>query len=178
MNEPTMTPCTEVETPVGRVLLAASAQGLTHLLFADRDGTPLRAKHRPSSDGTAAATQHIETTRAQLDAYFAGRRRDFDVPIAASGTAFQRAVWDALVGIPYGELCSYGELARAIGRPRSVRAVGAANGANPISILVPCHRVVGQNLRLTGYGGGLDAKRWLLRREGIAVYGDSVERSA
>ena len=173
-----MIPCTEIDTPVGRVLLAASERGLTHLLFADSDGVPLRAKCRPDSDGSIAAAKHIDTTRAQLDAYFEGRRRHFDVPTAAVGTAFQRAVWDALVAIPYGELCSYGDLARAIGRPRSVRAVGAANGANPISILVPCHRVIGQNLRLTGYGGGLDAKRWLLQREGVAVDGERVRRSA
>jgi methylated-DNA-[protein]-cysteine S-methyltransferase len=168
------TRCTELDTPVGRILLAASAEGLTHLLFADADGVPLRAKHRPGSDGSSAAARHIEATCAQLSEYFDGRRTSFDVPMAAAGTAFQRAVWSALGRIPYGAVCSYGELARTLDRPRAVRAVGAANGANPISIVVPCHRVIGQNHRLTGYGGGLDAKRWLLRHEGVAVHGDHV----
>lgn len=168
-----MTPCTEIETPVGRVLLAASADGLTHLLFANPGGGPRRAG-RPSSDGSPEAAEHLRAAQAQLWEYLEGRRRTFDVPLAPRGTPFQRSVWMALGDIPYGALRSYGELARALGRPRAVRAVGAANGANPISIVVPCHRVVGHDRRLTGYAGGLEAKRWLLEREGVRVRGDVV----
>jgi methylated-DNA-[protein]-cysteine S-methyltransferase len=102
---------------------------------------------------------------AQLAEYFAGARRDFDVPLAPRGTGFQRLVWGELVKIPYGETRSYGDLARALGRPAASRAVGAANGRNPISILEPCHRVIAGSGALTGYAGGLAAKRWLLEHE-------------
>lgn len=102
---------------------------------------------------------------AQLAEYFDGARRDFDVPLAPRGTGFQRLVWRELAKIPYGETRSYGELARALGRPAASRAVGAANGRNPISILVPCHRVIAGSGALTGYAGGLAAKRWLLEHE-------------
>ena len=101
----------------------------------------------------------------QLAEYFAGERRDFDLPLAAPGTAFQKLVWDALVRIPFGEVRSYGELARTLGRPSGSRAVGAANGKNPIAIIVPCHRVIGANGTLTGYAGGLPTKQWLLEHE-------------
>ncbi|MCA9677318.1 MAG: methylated-DNA--[protein]-cysteine S-methyltransferase, partial [Myxococcales bacterium] len=103
--------------------------------------------------------------RAQLAAYLDGARRAFDVPLAPAGTPFQLAVWDALLAIPYGATESYGALARRLGRPHAARAVGAANGQNPISIIVPCHRVIGADGSLTGYGGGLPAKRWLLAHE-------------
>ncbi len=102
---------------------------------------------------------------AQLAEYFAGKRRDFDVPLAASGTGFQQRVWRELAKIPYGETRSYGELARALGSPTASRAVGAANGKNPISILVPCHRVIAGSGALTGYAGGVAAKKWLLEHE-------------
>jgi methylated-DNA-[protein]-cysteine S-methyltransferase len=102
---------------------------------------------------------------AQLDAYFAGRRRDFDVRLAPEGTPFQLRVWAALCEIPYGETISYAELARRIGNPNAVRAVGAANGRNPLPIVVPCHRVVGADGSLVGFGGGLDVKRALLDLE-------------
>lgn len=103
--------------------------------------------------------------REQLDEYFAGDRRDFSVALDPVGTAFQKRVWAALAAIPYGETTSYGTVAATIGSPSSSRAVGLANGQNPISIIVPCHRVVGSTGALTGYGGGLDAKRWLLAHE-------------
>ncbi len=103
--------------------------------------------------------------RRQLDAYFAGTRTTFDVPLAADGTAFQRTVWRALSAIGYGETISYGELARRIGAPNAVRAVGLANGRNPISIVVPCHRVIGADGSMTGYGGGLERKVFLLGLE-------------
>jgi methylated-DNA-[protein]-cysteine S-methyltransferase len=107
----------------------------------------------------------LARTAAQLAEYFAGERRDFDVPLAPRGTGFQQRVWRELGKIPYGETRSYGELARAIGRPAASRAIGAANGKNPISILVPCHRVIAGTGALTGYAGGLAAKRWLLEHE-------------
>ena len=106
--------------------------------------------------------------REQLDGYFAGRRQRFDLPLAPSGTAFQRKVLAALQAIPYGETRSYKEVAAAIGKPRAVRAVGAANGRNPIPIIIPCHRVIGSDGSLTGFGGGLAAKRALLALEGNA----------
>ena len=107
----------------------------------------------------------------QLDAYFAGRLRQFDLPLATGGTAFQQRVWRALRDIPYGETVSYGELARHIERPAAVRAVGAANGQNPISIVIPCHRVIGADGSLTGYGGGLERKRHLLDLEAEVTAG-------
>lgn len=109
----------------------------------------------------------------QLEQYFAGRRREFELVLAPRGTDFQLAVWRALSGIPFGETRSYSEIARAIDKPDAVRAVGAANGANPIPIIVPCHRVIGANGSLTGFGGGLDAKETLLRLEGISRYAPS-----
>ncbi|WP_295729631.1 methylated-DNA--[protein]-cysteine S-methyltransferase [uncultured Muribaculum sp.] len=108
----------------------------------------------------------VETAIRELDEYFAGERREFDVPLMWSGTGFQCRVWDALLSIPYGKTISYGEMARMLGRATAVRAVANANGANSISIFAPCHRVIGANGTLTGYGGGLDAKQWLLRLEG------------
>jgi len=170
-----MTKCTELASPVGTLLLAASANGLTHLLFADTCGQPLRAKSRPDSDGSAQSSRILEDTQSQLAEYFAGERRAFEVPLAAEGTEFQREVWHALTEISYGALSSYGALAHHIGRSRAVRAVGAANGANPISIIVPCHRVIGHNRRLTGYGGGLPAKRLLLELEGVGFNGDRID---
>lgn len=112
---------------------------------------------------------------AQLDEYFAGTRRVFDVPQRAAGTAFQREVWQALAAIPYGSTTTYSAVAHAMGRPRAVRAVARAIGANPLSVLVPCHRVIGSNGTLTGYAGGLPAKRWLLRHESAnANLGDNI----
>jgi methylated-DNA-[protein]-cysteine S-methyltransferase len=107
----------------------------------------------------------LERVAAQLREYFAGERREFDVELAAKGTPFQQRVWDSLMAIPYGELRSYGDVAKAIGRPAASRAVGAANGRNPIAIIVPCHRVIGASGNLTGYGGGLPTKKWLLEHE-------------
>ena len=107
--------------------------------------------------------------KKQLDEYFAGRRTRFDLPLAPCGTPFQLRAWRALQEIPYGVTCSYGEQARAMGQPRAVRAVGAANGHNPIPIVVPCHRVIGGDGRLTGYAGGLDIKKFLIELEGRHV---------
>jgi methylated-DNA-[protein]-cysteine S-methyltransferase len=118
----------------------------------------------PDPDWIESAQPFAEAVR-QLDAYFAGRLRQFDLPLAPKGTAFQQRVWQALLDIPYGETVSYGELARRISRPSAVRAVGAANGQNPLSIVIPCHRVIGSDGRLVGYGGGLPAKSALLALE-------------
>jgi methylated-DNA-[protein]-cysteine S-methyltransferase len=157
-----------MDSPVGTLLLVAREDGLTHLLFADT------TRMRPEGDGTRAAAGILAETERQLNEYFVGRRREFDVPLSSSGTDFQLAVWCGLRDIPFGETISYGELARRIGREKAVRAVGAANGANPISIIVPCHRVIGANRRLTGFGGGLPAKKTLLELEGGRLEGDRL----
>jgi methylated-DNA-[protein]-cysteine S-methyltransferase len=115
-----------------------------------------------------AERELADALRRRLDAYFAGERVLFDLPLAPVGTPFQLSVWNALLGIPYGETVSYAEIARRVGRPSAVRAVGAANGRNPIAILIPCHRVIGANGTLTGYGGGLDRKQALLELEAPA----------
>jgi methylated-DNA-[protein]-cysteine S-methyltransferase len=142
-------------SPIGPLFVEADDHGLTRLYT---DGHRFHASAAPD-DGRFAAVA------AQLDAYFAGELTRFDVALSARGTAFEQRVWDALVEIPYGETVSYGELARELGAPGAARAVGHANARNPISIIVPCHRVVGSTGRLTGYAGGLDAKRKLLDHE-------------
>lgn len=148
-----------VDSPLGRLLLAADDAGLTHL-----DLPHEKRPTVPRADWSRVPSR-FAAVRAQLAAYFAGQLTRFTVPLAPHGTEFQRAVWRALVAIPYAETTSYGALAQRIGRPRAMRAVGAANGTNPIAIIVPCHRVIGANGSLTGYGGGLPAKRWLLAHE-------------
>jgi methylated-DNA-[protein]-cysteine S-methyltransferase len=152
---------TTIDTPIGPLLATADAGGaLTGLSF---DRTPARGSGRDDA-AFAAVTE-------QLDAYFAGELRDFDLPLAAAGTAWQRDVWGALAEVPYGQTLSYGELARRLGRPSAARAVGAANGRNPLSIVVPCHRVIGASGALTGYGGGIPRKEWLLRHEAATAPG-------
>jgi methylated-DNA-[protein]-cysteine S-methyltransferase len=151
---------TSVASPVGPLRLIARDDGaLTHLLFVDD-----RLPALPPA-GLRADRAPFEDVIGQLEAYFAGARPAFDVPLAPAGTPFQRDAWMALRDIPYGHTRSYSEQAAALGRPRAIRAVGAANGRNPIAIVVPCHRVVGSRGSLTGYGGGLDRKRWLLAHE-------------
>lgn len=152
-----------VDSPVGRLRLIADDQGLTGLYFPD---------HRHVRNGEGREVERhpvLEQARKELGEYFAGQRVTFETPLAPAsirgGTEFQLQVWQALCAIPCGETRSYGDIARSIGRPRAVRAVGAANGLNPISIFVPCHRVIGGSGALTGYGGGLDVKRWLLAFE-------------
>jgi methylated-DNA-[protein]-cysteine S-methyltransferase len=148
-----------LDTPIGPLLLVADEQGLRHIDFPRADqGERIQAHWRRDRRFLAAAIE-------QLEAYFAGRLHDFDVALAARGTGFRKAVWNELVCIPYGETISYGELARRIGDPAASRAVGAANGANPLPIIVPCHRVIGSNGKLTGFGGGLPIKQWLLDHE-------------
>lgn len=146
-------------TPIGPLFLLGDMHGLIHV--------DLPQARRPIARDPAWRhdARAFDDVRGQFDAYFAGARTAFELPLSPRGTAFQRRVWDALCDIGYGETISYAELARRIGNPRAVRAVGLANGANPLSIVVPCHRVIGANGALTGYGGGLEAKRWLLDHE-------------
>ncbi|MEZ5461113.1 methylated-DNA--[protein]-cysteine S-methyltransferase [Dokdonella sp.] len=148
-----------IESPIGPILLAGDGHALQHvgLPEARRPFTiPAGWQHEPS--------RLAEPTR-QFAAYFRGELTDFDLPLNAAGTAFQKKVWNALIGIPYGTTISYAELARRIDNPKASRAVGLANGANPLAIIVPCHRVIGANGSMTGYGGGLGAKRFLLALE-------------
>jgi methylated-DNA-[protein]-cysteine S-methyltransferase len=146
-------------TPIGPLLLIGAAGALHAVgLPAGRDAV------EPEPDWIETATPFRQAVR-QLDAYFAGKLRQFDLPLAPQGTPFQQRVWRALIDIPYGETVSYGELARRIGRPAAVRAVGAANGQNPLAIVIPCHRVIGSDGRLVGYGGGLATKAALLELE-------------
>ena len=145
---------TWMESPVGRLLLAADEKGLRQLLF----------RGKPEKGWREDPEALAEPVR-QLRAYFAGELHNFDLPLAPEGTPFQLRVWRELRNIPYGQTISYGELARRIGSPNGSRAVGLANGANPISIVVPCHRVIGSNGKLTGYGGGLENKELLLALE-------------
>jgi methylated-DNA-[protein]-cysteine S-methyltransferase len=150
---------TTLDTPLGPVLVAADAAGLRHISFLA--GT---AALRPGPDWVRDAQPLAEAVR-QLRAYFAGTLRSFELPLAPRGTAFQQRVWAALRGIPYGETRTYGEVARQIGRPSASRAVGAANGRNPLPVVVPCHRVIGSTGHLTGFAGGLHLKEGLLALE-------------
>jgi len=147
---------TWMESPVGKLLLVADDEGLLETAFAEGRSAPVI----DPAWGSAGAALH-EPVR-QLQAFFAGELRDFDLPLKPRGTAFQQRVWELLREIPFGETISYGELARRVGNPAASRAVGLANGSNPIAIVIPCHRVIGSNGKLTGYGGGLENKRWLL----------------
>ena len=147
------------ETPIGELLLAGEAEALSMI------GFPKGAMRRDPEPDWIYNEAPFVTVREQLAEYFAGTRKTFDVPLRLSGTEFQVSVLEALQKIPYGETTSYGNVARQIGRPKAVRAVGAANGRNPIPIIVPCHRVIGSSGDLTGFGGGLDTKEKLLRLE-------------
>jgi methylated-DNA-[protein]-cysteine S-methyltransferase len=149
-----------VETPLGTLWLSAGADGLTGVTFA----RPAAGAHDGADDDDAGV---LSEAAAQLDAYFAGELRRFEVPLAPRGTAFQQSVWVAVARIPYGATASYGEVAATLRRPSACRAVGAANGRNPLPIVIPCHRVVGSAGALTGYGGGLERKRALLDLEAI-----------
>jgi methylated-DNA-[protein]-cysteine S-methyltransferase len=147
-----------LESPIGDLILTGHGGALTGLYVG----------RLPGSDALAEGDRDdraFESVRGQLTGYFAGERRSFDVPLDLRGTEFQRTVWDALLRVPFGETTTYGEIARRIGRPAAVRAVGAANGRNPVSIIVPCHRVVGSNGALVGYGWGVERKAFLLDHE-------------
>ena len=148
-----------MNSPVGLLLLAGDQQGLKLIGFEEG------SRQRRHEAGWVESPASFSKVRRQLAEYFAGTRQDFDLDLAPSGTEFQRQVYDELLRIPYGTTVSYAEVANRIGRPKAVRAVGAANGANPIPIVIPCHRVVGSDGSLTGFGGGLPVKRSLLALE-------------
>jgi methylated-DNA-[protein]-cysteine S-methyltransferase len=148
-----------IDSAIGGLLLSGDGTALRRLAFV-RDGLPA-----PEPEWRQDTTGSLDAVCRELDAYFAGRLTRFDTPVAPQGTPFQQRVWAALCEIPYGTTTSYSALARQIGAEKAVRAVGAANGANPIAIIVPCHRVIGANGSLTGFGGGLPVKRALLDLE-------------
>ena len=147
------------ETPIGELLLAGDADGLAMV------GFPQGSMRRDPEPDWIYNDKPLATARKQLGEYFSGKRKSFDLPLQFDGTEFQVSVLKALQDIPYGETVSYGEIARRIGKPKAVRAVGAANGRNPLPIVLPCHRVIGSSGDLTGFGGGLDTKEALLRLE-------------
>ena len=150
---------TTVDSPIGELLLVGDTEALRGLYM--QEGR----KPKRIAESWQRAGQPFDDVRRQLDEYFAGERVDFNLPLAAEGSEFERRVWRALQDIPYGETASYGAIAARIGHPGSARAVGLANGRNPISIVVPCHRVIGADGSLTGYGGGMERKRFLLELE-------------
>ncbi len=156
-----------IETPVGMVLLVSDADGAVRALdFADYEARMMRLLDRHAPDADLVEGRAPDAVRAAVEAYFAGDVAALDgLAIRTGGTAFQREVWAALRAIPPGETRTYGQQASAIGRPKAVRAVGLANGQNPIAVIVPCHRVIGANGALTGYAGGVERKKWLLAHE-------------
>lgn len=159
-------------SPVGKLTLVASDTALVAILWEhERERRVVLPTTIDASEGGTTTKAHpvLALTVVQVRAYFAGERTTFSLPLAPRGTDFQRAVWTALTTIPFGETRSYLQLATQLGNPAATRAVGAANGRNPISIVVPCHRVVGADGSLTGFAGGIEAKAWLLRREGHVV---------
>ena len=162
ISNPTISPTllyTTVESPIGELLLLGDGDAL-HGLYMQDGRKPVRIS--PSWQESA---EPFAGVREQLREYFAGQRTTFDIPLVMAGAQFERGVWRALQDIPYGETVSYGEIARRVGQPSAPRAVGLANGRNPIAVIVPCHRVIGADGTLTGYGGGLERKRLLLELE-------------
>lgn len=153
---------TFMDSPVGRLKLVAGDDGLAAILWPDDKPDRVRLGEMAEDAGHPVLVQ----TETELSDYFAGRRKVFTVPLAFKGTAFQKSVWQALLAIPFGETRTYGELATQLGNSGASRAVGAANGKNPISIMAPCHRVIGASGQLTGFAGGLETKAWLLTHEG------------
>src|SRR5262249_16780301 len=160
-----------LSTPIGTIVLLIDEQNVLRMLHWENghEGLQKILRRRYGVDRVRLVEGGgVSAVRASLEAYFAGELEAIDrIPVKTEGTTFQRQVWSALRAIPAGQTCSYSELAGRLSRPKAVRAVGLANGSNPIGIVVPCHRVIGSNGSLTGYGGGLDRKRWLLEHEGI-----------
>lgn len=147
------------DSPIGSLTIAADEEGLRHIIF------PQGSRSFATPESWQNAPAAFDAVRRQLDEYFNGKRQGFSLKLAPQGTAFQISVWKALEKIPYNNTRSYGEIAKLIGKPKASRAVGAANGANPLPIIVPCHRVVGATGKLTGFGGGIPTKQWLLDHE-------------
>jgi len=158
-----MTYFTYTDSPIGPLLLRSDGEALTGIYMDVPGGAPSGLSEW-TEDSSA---RPFAATIRQLQEYFTGARREFDLPLRAQGTQFQQRAWKSLSEIPYGETRSYGEQAKRIGNPRASRAVGLANGSNPLPIVVPCHRVIGADGSLTGFGGGLERKRWLLSHEGV-----------
>ena len=148
---------TEIDSPVGPLHLFAHEEGLTAMY--------MNVQRYELPQGEPGTNALLERTKQELQEYFDGTRQEFSIPLDPQGTKFQKSVWAELMNIPFGKTISYGELAKRLGDPLLTRAVGTANGANPISIIIPCHRVIGANGHLTGYGGGIERKRWLLDHE-------------
>lgn len=146
------------QTPIGTIKIEGSASAVQRVDFIEESQSTSQAPEGSLAD-----------CMIQLDEYFKGKRQVFDLPLAPSGTLFQMTVWHALQTVPFGQTVSYGHIAHQVGRPKAGRAVGAANGRNPINIIIPCHRIIGGNNTLTGYGGGLWRKTWLLEHEGLTV---------
>jgi methylated-DNA-[protein]-cysteine S-methyltransferase len=150
------------EAPFGVVTVIGSDLGIRYVLFSnDAHPKPLERLHISDSE----IHDSVNDAVTQLDEYFNGARRDFELPLDLQGTEFQVAAWNALAEIPYGRTASYGQQAASIGRPKAVRAIGGANGRNPVAIVLPCHRIVGADGSLTGFGGGIEVKKWLLDHE-------------
>ena len=156
------------QTPVGDIAIGESEGFITYLLFS----TEIKMNENIKSNYIVEETPLIKKTKHQLDEYFAGERKDFELPLNPAGTEFQMKVWEALREIPYGETRSYQQIGVQIGCPKASRAVGQANNRNPISVIIPCHRVIGVKGKLTGYGGGIDIKEILLALEGKSVNKD------
>jgi methylated-DNA-[protein]-cysteine S-methyltransferase len=166
-----------MSSPLGLLFLARGEAGLLHLEFMDRKSIKRmiagHAAHHPGATWEPSLLELKETVD-QLEGYFCGALTAFELQLAPRGSAFQRAVWKELLNIPYGQTRTYGQIAKAIHQPRAARAVGLANNQNPIAIVVPCHRVIGANKSLTGYGGGIQRKRWLLQHEArFAKHGET-----
>lgn len=158
-----------LKTPLGVLRVAASEDSVLSIELPRRRSEPALERWLRSHIPHAAETEVLHGALAQLREYFAGKRHAFDVPVDPAGTEFQRRVWEAVRAIPFGETTSYGKIAAVLGSSQLARAVGAAVGANPIPIIIPCHRVIGADASLTGYGGGLRRKIWLLRHEGVLL---------
>ena len=160
----------KLETPIGEMIAMATDEGLCMLEFADKTGVELEMQVLVKAVGEVASPAEaahpiLDLLEEELQGYFNGNLESFTVPLAPIGTPFQKSVWEALQTIPYGDTCSYGFIARQIENPKGVRAIGLANGRNHIAIVIPCHRVIGANGKLTGYAGGLWRKEWLLEHE-------------
>ncbi len=168
---------THYDSPIGAIEIRATDTAVSRLEFIEEPPADHAIRNtQNAASSPSGAHPLLEEARRQLDAYFSGALQRFDLPLALDGTPFQRQVWQQLLSVGYGETASYQAIADAIGNPKAVRAVGAANGRNPVAIIVPCHRIIGSNRagsgarpKLTGYGGGLWRKEWLLRHEGVLL---------
>ena len=162
------------QAPFGVITVVGSDLGIRYVMFSD-DAHPKPLERLRISE--TAIHDSVNNAITQLDEYFAGSRRNFDVPLDLHGTEFQVAAWNALAEIPYGHTASYGQQAALIGRPKAVRAIGGANGRNPVAIVLPCHRIVGADGSLTGFGGGIEVKKWLLDHEQTVLHSATSNRA-